>query len=79
MEVGEQRWTSVLPSHGRGHWFDPSTDHHSKRWRNKPIGSSSVSRCEIALHLFGTVSAATPAAIHLDGGAKCRFADVPVC
>jgi hypothetical protein len=31
------RWTQLdcvrrleLPSHGRGHWFDPSTTHHNK-------------------------------------------------
>jgi len=30
MDVGEHRWTPVLLSHGRGHWFDPSTTHHSE-------------------------------------------------
>ena len=28
---GDWRRGSALPSHGRGHWFDPSIAHHSSR------------------------------------------------
>ena len=28
--AGAQKWPTCLPSHGRGHWFDPSTAHQIK-------------------------------------------------
>ena len=34
--LGDWRSGSALPSHGRGHWFDPSIAHHTSRIGPKP-------------------------------------------
>ena len=71
---GDWRRGSALPSHGRGHWFDPSIAHHVSRILTGP---ASLCRRLIAVTMPDGVASSLCAIAQWCGWGPCGLLEVP--